>query len=446
MSLWVYCTLFFILQPVIALYLLKRAVRQPDYMRGWAQRFFASVPVCPRVDGARQRIWVHAVSVGEAHAISPLVAQWASIHPDHEWLISCTTPTGRETCERLYGHLNGVRIFYLPYDLPYLVSRCLRRVNANALWVVETEIWPNLFLKARDAGVQTALINARVSPRTGERLLKLGLIAAPVLQSVNKVLCQTAEDAAVFERLGCSAHAITGNLKFDVALKPQLATLGRTWKGELQCAQVLVLASSREGEEALFLDVLNRTQFFKRMPKAAVWIVPRHPQRFDEVFDLMSAFATRMGVARPIRRSGLFDPDGRLLSPSVASRSARLVLGDSMGEMPAYFSAADLAFLGGSWLPFGGQNLIEACAYGCPVWLGPHTFNFAKAAEDALRIGAAKRFDSIQSACEHFMAGDTDIEQARKSAFSYARSHRGATQRSIDALLGRHGVQGLRAD
>ena len=436
--LWAYSVLCFLLQPVIALYLIRRAIRQPEYLQGWAQRFFASVPVCAPLDPPRQRIWVHAVSVGEAHAISPLVTQWASIHPDHEWLISCTTPTGRDTCERLYGHLNGVHVFYLPYDLPYLVSRCLRRLQANALWVVETEIWPNLLLKARKAGLQTALINARVSPRTGQRLAKLAFISGPVLKSVSKVLCQTVEDAAVFKQIGCDAHAVTGNLKFDVALKPQLATLGRIWRKELQCELVLVLASSREGEEALFLDVLNRTQFFKRMPKAAVWIVPRHPQRFDEVFDLMSTFATRMGVARPVRRSKLFDTDGCLLNPSVANRSARLVLGDSMGEMPAYFSAADLALLGGSWLPFGGQNLIEACAYGCPVWLGPHTFNFAKAAEDALRIGAAQRFGSIQAACEHFMAGEQSLEPAKKAAFSYARSHRGATQRSLDALLGRN--------
>lgn len=424
--------MLFVLQPVLALYLLKRSIRQPEYRTGWGQRFFAVLPEFAAVPNGQQRIWVHAVSVGEAHAVSPLVQHWAKVYPRHEWAISCTTPTGMATCEQLYAGLNGVRFFYLPYDLPYLVARTIKQVQAQALWVVETELWPNLLLGAAKAGVRTALLNARVSPTTGKRLTQFGLISKPVLQSLGTLICQTRADADVFEMLGRPVNAVCGNLKFDVALKPELATLGRTWREATQAEQIVLFASSREGEEALLLDALNRCQFFKRMPKASVWVVPRHPQRFDVVFEQMADAATRMGVARPVRRSASFNAGNNIALAGFSQ--ARLVLGDSMGEMPAYYSVADLALLGGSWLPFGGQNLIEACAYGCPVWMGPYTFNFAKAADDALAAGAARRFEHLQAACEYYLTEFQGNEQARKAAFAYARGHRGATQRSFDVL------------
>ncbi|MAZ08237.1 MULTISPECIES: 3-deoxy-D-manno-octulosonic acid transferase [unclassified Limnobacter] len=430
--LWLYSLILFLFQPVLALYLLKRGIRQPEYRQGWGQRFLASLPEFRSVPGGQKRIWVHAVSVGEAHAISPLVQHWAKVYPQHEWAVSCTTPTGLATCRQLYSTLNQVQFFYLPYDLPYLVARTLKQVRAHSLWVVETELWPNLLLGAAKAKVHTALLNARVSPTTGRRLAQLRLLSQPVLQSVGTLIAQTQTDAAVFEKLGRPVDAVCGNLKFDVALKPELATTGRAWREATQAEQVVLFASSREGEEALLLDALNRCQFFKRMPKASVWIVPRHPQRFDEVFELMAEAATRMGVARPVRRSASFNAGSNIALAGFGQ--ARLVLGDSMGEMPAYYSVADLALLGGSWLPFGGQNLIEACAYGCPVWMGPNTFNFAKAAEDALAARAARRFEHLLAACEFYLSGFQGFDEAKKAAFAYARGHRGATQRSFDVL------------
>lgn len=430
--LWTYSLLLYVLQPVLALYLLKRGIRQPAYRQGWGQRFLAKLPEFSPVPVGQKRIWVHAVSVGEAHAVSPLILHWAKVYPQHVWAISCTTPTGLVACRQLYSSLHGVQFFYLPYDLPYLVARTTRQVQAHALWIVETELWPNLLLGARQAGAHTALLNARVSPTTGRRLAQLELLSKPVLQSLHTLICQTQADAAVFEQLGRPANAVCGNLKFDVALRPDLTALGRTWREAAQAEQILLFASSREGEEVLLLDALNRCQFFKRMPKASVWIVPRHPQRFDEVFDLMADAATRMGVARPVRRSTTFNSGNNIALAGFAQ--ARLVLGDSMGEMPAYYSVADLALLGGSWLPLGGQNLIEACAYGCPVWMGPHTFNFAKAAEDALAAKAARRFEHLLSACEYYLTEFRGGAEAKRAAFAYARSHRGATQRSFDVL------------
>lgn len=428
----VYTALLLLVMPLLALYLLKRAVRQPAYRQAWGQRFFARLPAFPALQTGQKRIWVHAVSVGEAHAVSPLVKHWAKVYPNHHWAVSCTTPTGLDTCKQLYADLNNVVFFYLPYDLPWLVASTLKQVRPVALWVVETELWPNLLLRAAGSGVHTALLNARVSPSSGRRLNQFAAIARPVLASLGTITSQTSADADVFEMLGRPVDAVCGNLKFDVPLRPELATLGRAWREQTHAEQVLLFASSRDGEEALLLDALARTQFFKRMPKASVWIVPRHPQRFDEVFDLMVDAATRIGVARPVRRSGSFNVGSNAALAGFAQ--ARLVLGDSMGEMPAYYSAADLALLGGSWLEFGGQNLIEACAYGCPVWMGPHTFNFSKAADDALLAGAARRFENLLAACEYYLAASQSGDAAKKQAFAYARGHRGAMQRNFDIL------------
>nr|WP_306173542.1 glycosyltransferase N-terminal domain-containing protein [Limnobacter humi] len=434
-----YTLLLALVQPLLALYLLKRAARQPEYRAAWSQRFLAAVPKCDMLTNGQRRLWVHAVSVGEAHAISPLVKHWAKVYPADVWVISCTTPTGLATCKSLYSHLNGVVFCYLPYDLPWLMSRCMARLKATSLWLVETELWPNLLAVARRRGLPVALLNARISPTTGKRLRQLSLLSKPAIQALHTVVCQTAADAAVFESLGRPVDAICGNLKFDVDLRPELAALGRQWRQVGQGNPVLLFASSREGEEPLLLEALLRTQFFKRMPQAAVWIVPRHPQRTDEVFELMVQAATRLGVARPVRRSQWgTQADATLVPKGTEGRGqVRLVLGDSMGEMPAYYSLADLALLGGSWLELGGQNLIEACAYGCPVWMGPHTFNFKKAAEDALAAGAARRFESLQAACEAFMDKQFDLEAMKKSAFSYARSHRGATLTTFNALNAR---------
>ena len=266
LALWLFTLVMFLAQPVLAIYLLWRARRQPAYLRGWAQRFLAQVPVGHKGLAQTRRIWVHAVSVGETHAISPLVKRWSEKYPDDVWMISSTTPTGRDTAMQQFSHLKGVQFFYLPYDLPWLVRRCIKRVNADQLWIVETELWPNLLNRANQAGLFTALINARVSPRTGRRLKKLRWLSEPGIARLNAVICQTQEDADVFQALGRSVEAVSGNLKFDVPVHHSLVQLGHEWRASLQASSVLVLASSRDGEEEKFLETLERSQFFKRLP------------------------------------------------------------------------------------------------------------------------------------------------------------------------------------
>ncbi|NJM32231.1 MAG: 3-deoxy-D-manno-octulosonic acid transferase [Limnobacter sp.] len=425
-----YTMLVVLLLPVFVGHLLARSRRQPDYLKGWAQRFLAQVPKGYRGMAATRRVWVHAVSVGENNAVLPLVKAWADKNPEDVWAFSCTTPTGLEAAKRQFSGLKGVLFFYLPYDLPWLMHRCLTRVQANQLWLVETELWPNLLHVAQRMELPVALVNARVSPNTAKRLAQFRLLSEPAVGGLRALVAQTDSDASVFAALGRPPEAVCGNLKFDVPHRPELAALGLQWRKAWGARPVLLLASSREGEEALFLDALVRAQFFKRLPQASVWVVPRHPQRCDAVFEAMSVASARLGVPLPVRRSQFAD-----YSEAGSETAASLVLGDSMGEMPAYYTVASVAFLGGSWAEFGGQNLIEACAYGCPVWMGPHTYNFAKAAEDAIEAGGGKRFKSLAEATAAFLECHGDLgPQATELARAYAAKHAGATAATLQVL------------
>lgn len=424
---YVYSVAVFLLLPFLMFYLLFRAKKQPEYLLGWSQRFLAQVPIGHKALSSTRRIWVHAVSVGETRAIAPLVMQWAQAHPDDVWVFSSITPTGQATARQLFGSLKGAQFFYLPYDLPFLASRCLQRLNANMLWLVETELWPNLIMKTRQAGIKTALINARVSPNTAKWWKRLRLLVKPTLQKVDCIACQTIEDAEKFQAIGRPVDAIIGNLKFDIRAQPELQQEGRFWRSKQGRGPVLVFASSREKEEDMLLQAMVRNQFFKRLPRATVIVVPRHPQRFDEVFSAMQLASAQLGVAMPVRRSHYERYEDIPLS--------NLVLGDSMGEMPIYYSVANVAFLGGSWEPLGGQNLIEACAYGCPVWLGPYVWNFAKAAEDALHAGAAMRFEDLNQAVESFLERDGEMRPTmQEAAEQFSKAHSGAVDK-VMALL-----------
>lgn len=425
-----YTLMLLVAQPFLLAYLLFLDKKQPGYAKHLSERFVAQVPRGFKGLANTRRIWVHAVSVGENNAISPLVKAWAEKYPDDVWTFSCSTPTGRETALRLFGELKGVQFTYLPLDLPWLVKRAIKRIQPDMVWLVETELWPNLLHVAKRQGLPISLLNARVSPNTGKKLAKLHWLSQPAVACFSRIICQTPEDAKHFEALGRPVDAVTGNLKFDVARSPALIERGQQWAEALGAQGVLVFASSRDGEEAMLLDAMVRAQFCKRLPKVSVWIVPRHPQRFDEVYGQMEIAAARLGVARPVRRSQ-FTENGLPVGFS------NLVLGDSMGEMPAYYTLADGALLGGSWAPFGGQNLIEACAYACPVWMGPHTYNFEKAAEDALAASAARRFDNLAAAVNAFLDAEGKIsEDASSASNQFSKAHIGATACSMKQLEG----------
>ncbi|MEZ5659118.1 MAG: 3-deoxy-D-manno-octulosonic acid transferase [Burkholderiaceae bacterium] len=399
--------------PLAFIYLLWRSRRQPDYRRHLGERLGRY-----RVPSPEQApIWLHLVSVGETRGAQALIRALAEARPGVPLLITHMTPTGRETSQALYPQATRV---YLPYDHPWLVRRFLRHFRPRLAVIMETELWPTLIHEAAAAGVPTAIVNARLSERSLASGLRFRALIAPALRRLDRLLAQDAADAARLARLGRAADAVTGNLKFDIEPDQALQALGRGWRDRLGAAPVLMLASSRDGEEAALLAAWQE-QAAGQGGSVRLCIVPRHPQRFDEVARAMAAVQTLR------RRSGDWQGD-----------EASMMLGDSMGEMAAYYAMADLVIMGGSLLPFGGQNLIEACAAGVPVIVGPHTRNFAQVSEMAIEAGAALRAADAGDALAHafrLLADGTQLAAMRARAREFAGAHRGASERTLAALM-----------
>jgi 3-deoxy-D-manno-octulosonic-acid transferase len=413
---WLFAT------PLVLAYLLWRARRQPAYRAHWAERFglFAR-----RRDDA-PLIWIHAVSVGETRAAQPLVRALAEAHPDARILLTGMTPTGRETARELYGGWLGARLSqaYLPYDGLGGPARFLAAWRPTIGLLIETELWPTLMAAAEQAGVPVALVNARLSERSLARALRLRALIAPAARRLSRVLAQSAADAARIQRLGREVDAVTGSLKFDNAPQPALIARGRGWRARIG-RPVVLAASTREGEEALL-----RAAWARRAPAAdrsapLLLIVPRHPQRFDAV--VREAMADGLTV----RRRAALDDD------ATDWTTVDLVVGDSMGEMDAWYALAGVAIIGGSLRPFGAQNLIEPCAVGCPVLVGPSTFNFAQVAREAIDAGAALPVGDADGAVGEALRLLADAQAAAAMAEAgqaFAARHRGATRRTLEAL------------
>ena len=427
------------LMPVIALYLLKRSRLQPEYRQGWAERFLAQTPVS--VDSSFDpkkhvmRIWVHAVSVGETHAVLPLVKRLNAEYADRggvSWIFSSTTPTGRATAQLVFGDIGSKQFVYMPYDFPWLWTRFFKRLQPALGLLVETELWPNLLAVAHAKKIPMVMINARVSPGTARGLERFKWLSRPGLSRLTGVIAQTQADASTLKSLGAHNEVVAGNMKFDVTPSKQLLGLGQQWRNNVLTqtnkTRVLLAASTREGEELLILDAWKQLceQSSGMTNNTLLLIVPRHPQRFEEV----KAMIQQMGFSE-VQRSAQWLLTGHSMNKNY------VLIGDSMGEMPAYYAMADAALMGGSWLEFGGQNLIEACACGCPVALGPHTYNFEKAANDAIDAGAALRFENIGLALDgldSMLASADDLQRYQHAALIFAGMHQGAAQRTVGAL------------
>ncbi|MEO1766450.1 lipid IV(A) 3-deoxy-D-manno-octulosonic acid transferase [Thiobacter aerophilum] len=406
-----YTLLLYALLPGVLLRLAWRARREPAYLAHLLERF-GHHPGAPD----RPVIWIHAVSVGETRAAAPLIQALRRCHPDHSILLTHMTPTGRATGRQLYG--DTVLQAYCPYDYPFAIRAFLRHVRPRLALIMETEVWPNLVAACRKAGVPVWLVNARLSERSARRYQRFGPLSRATFAALTGVAAQTEADAARLKALGAKHVVVTGNLKFDITPPAEAERHACALRQRLGGRPVLLAASTREGEEAQLLDALALCA----VPDLLVVIVPRHPQRFDEV----AALLARRGI--PFQRRSEDAP--------LASHT-RVLLGDSMGEMFAYYGAADVAIMGGSLLPHGGQNLIEACAMGTPVILGPHTFNFAQAAQDALAAGAALRVgdagEAVRAACR--LLGDPKRRAAMGQAGrQFAAAHRGATERTLAAI------------
>lgn len=408
-----YTLLLRLATPFVLLRLWWRARRQPAYLQHVRERFGYYLNNHTATLGPL--IWVHAVSVGETRATEPLVRALRERYSDHRILLTNMTPTGRAASVDLYG--DGVVRAYLPYDFPGAVARFLEHYQPCVGVLMETEIWPNLVRACKTRGTPLYLVNARLSEKSFAGYQRVGTLTTQTLRDFTAIAAQSTNDARRFEALGARNVAITGNLKFDVDPPHAQRTAGAQLRHDFGVRRVLLAASTRDGEELLLLN-----QKLHEIPGSLLMIVPRHPQRFGEV----AALLDQHGIAYQRR------------SDQAPLRSeTRVLLGDSMGEMPTYYAACDVAFIGGSLLPFGGQNLIEACALGKPVLIGPHTHNFTEATEQAVTAGAALRVmdaADLQRKAVALLDNPKVTERMSAAALIFSQAHRGAAQRLLDLI------------
>lgn len=433
-----------------------RGRAEPAYRQGWAQRL-GRWPRPPAPTPQAPRVWVHAVSLGETRAVQPLVQALREALPGMQLLLTTGTATGLEAGRALLqpGDLHG----WLPLDTPGATRRFFHTLRPQVGVLMETETWPNLLLQAKRAGVPMVLANARLSQRSLNKGLKWALLSRPMMQRLWAVCAQTEQDAVHLQQAGVPTERlhVSGNLKYELHPSQDLQALGQVWSGKrvapgveptVQPQRHIVMAASwREGEDLPLLQAWQQAvqrpvphgqqqplapamptteEPHALPPRPLLLMVPRHPQRFEEVH----AALCRAGLS--VSRRSTWGPAG----PSAEDWQADAWLGDSVGEMPAYYAAADVALLGGSFAPLGGQNLIEAAACACPVVMGPHTFNFEDAAELAQAQGAALRARDLEQAVA--LALNTPASswhQHRAAGLAWVAAHAGAAQRQARVVL-----------
>jgi len=407
-----YALLWYPATPLLLLRLMWRARRQREYLQHVGERF----GFYEGVAAAGPWLWVHAVSVGETRAAEPLISALQQRYPQHRILLTHMTPTGRETGAELFG--DRVTRCYLPYDYPGAVARFLERFQPAAGVLMETEIWPNLIYAAANREIPLYLVNARLSERSLRGYQRTGALARDAMRGFRAIAAQSEGDAARLQALGAARVSVSGNLKFDLEVPVARVEQGKALRQSVGARPVLLAASTREGEEILLLDAVQRAG----LHDVLLIIVPRHPQRFDEVAALIAARGLRLQ-----RRSA---------AETVAAGTA-VLLGDSMGEMFMYYAACDVVLMGGSFLPYGAHSLIEPCALGRPVIIGPSSYNFAEAAAAAVAAGAAVRVNDMAEAVAvalQLVADPARVQRMGEAGLLFTAGHRGATQKVL-ALL-----------
>ena len=412
---FIYSLALRLLQPVYALRLHWRGRVEPLYRERIAERFgfYAEPP-------SSGWLWLHAVSLGETRAAAALVDALRERLPGLRLLLTHGTATGRAAGAELLR--DGDRQTWLPFDTPASTARFLAQFRPAVGVLMETEVWPNLLQQARSRGVPMVLANARLSAKSQARGETLAALMRPAAESFALVLAQSEADAQRLRESGAADVVVCGNLKFDLTPDDALLERGRAWRAALG-RDVVLGAITREGEESMLLAEWQRVA----APRPLLVIVPRHPQRFDEVAALVASHGFTLA-----RRSSWTD------APPAEASAVDVWLGDSMREMPLYYAMSQVALLGGSFAPLGGQNLIEAASCGCPVVMGPHTFNFAQAAELSLAAGAAARVETmaqgVSTACEWLNEPERLAERARE-AVEFAAQHRGAAERMAERIV-----------
>ena len=425
-------------QPLLRRKLARRGQQEPGYLEAVDERFgHYTQPV----EAASELVWVHAVSLGETRTAAVLLKALRAQYPALRLLLTHGTATGREEGRALLksiGQPGDVQVWQ-PWDSPAAVARFFSNFKPRLGLLMETEIWPNTVAESKKRGMPLVLVNGRMSAKSLKQALRLSALSLPAYGALSAVYAQTEEDAGRFRQLGAPVAGVFGNLKFDATPDAAQLEKGQQWR-ETLAQPVLMFASSREGEENEFFKQISAIAHAARVQSAMnsvanqssntfkALIVPRHPQRFDEV----AALAAQHGLRVSRRSQWACSP-----MDSEEAISADVWLGDSLGEMALYYGLSDVALLGGSFAPLGGQNLIEASACGCPVVMGPHTFNFLEAAALAEAEGAALRVADMAEAVQTGLALLKDSaarSHAQAAGLAFAARNRGATALTVAAL------------
>ncbi len=437
MNRFFYTVLLFIALPFTPIKLLWRAKKQPEYLQHWAERYGFYAPIAGNKN--TPIIWLHCVSVGETVAALPLVQALLQGYPNHQILMTHTTPTGRATSAQIFG--DKILRAYLPYDVPFAVNRFLKHFKPTLGLLMETELWFNLIAAAKARNMPILLVNARLSEKSAHGYSKLGRLAQQGLNDLSAIAAQTEADAKRLTALRNNSHAtsisVLGNIKFDVTPPKDAVGFGMNLRKSLQAdvvkkqddsetARPIFLAASTRSlngtdEESLILDAVAKCA----VPNLVTVIVPRHPERFDAVEALLKQRGLRYK-----RRSAIDFNNANLTDIDV-------LLGDSMGEMFSYYACCDVAFIGGSLLALGGQNLIEASAVGKPTLVGPHTFNFTQVVNFAIQAGATKRVQDVADLATTLGEMFNQPEQLSRMAnagLTFSAQNQGATARLLTLI------------
>lgn len=407
---YIYTFIFTLLLPLVFLKLIYRGLKAPAYWKCWSERlgFFPY-----RSDG--ESIWIHAVSVGEVQAAVPFIKAIRESYPGHVIVITTTTPTGRAQVNKALG--DSVVVGYLPYDLPWTVSLFLNRIRPKVAIVMETELWPNLFYQCAKKQIPLMIANGRLSARSIKGYQRIQLFVRQTLKHISCIAAQSEADAQGFVTIGAAPERVmaTKNIKFDLSSPQYSEKSVEKFRAAFGVHKKLwVAASTHEGEDELVLQAYS--QVLKTQPDTVLLLVPRHPERFNTVADLVQ----RSGFAMARRSSN-----------DVGNSGTQVFVGDTMGELMFFYRVSDVAFVGGSLVPTGGHNILEPAALAVPSIVGPHTFNFKDITQAMLQAGATIQVQSTDELadCVVSILGDEDHKcRMGANAYHVVKQNRGATQ------------------
>lgn len=412
-----YTLLLHLALPLIALRLALRARKAPAYAHRVKERFSLGLPAM-KPGG----IWVHAVSVGESIAAAPMIRALQARYPELPITVTCMTPTGSERIQAMFG--GSVQHCYLPYDLPWAAARFLDRVQPRLAVVMETELWPNHIHQCAKRGIPVALANARLSERSARGYARFRKLTAPMLAELSLIAVQTQAEAQRFLELGARPDCVevTGSIKFDLKIDAELlqraAELRRQWQAEQR--PVWIAASTHAGEDEIILAA--HRQLLSTSPNALLLLVPRHPERFDSVYEL----CIKQGLTTRRRSTG-----------ESVQAGDQVLLGDTMGELLFLYALADIAFVGGSLVANGGHNLLEPAALGKPVLSGPHLFNFLEIAaqlREAGALGEVENQTQLADKVAQLLSEPGEVQRMSQAALAVLKANQGALERLLEGL------------